>query len=286
MRDIARARQAIGARLKELRLDARLTGRQLAARYGWQPSKISKIESGKQTPSEADIEAWCRAVERPDEQADLIASLRAMETLYAEWRRQLRHGTKAKQQNWLEMEAETKSFRVFEPCVIPGLLQTGEYARQRLAQSIAFYETPNDLEEGVATRLRRQEILYDSSRTFHFVILEAALRLGMAPLDVMFGQLDRLMAASAMPRVRLGVIPMQTVLPFTPLNGFWLLDRRVVLAETYSAELTLTLPKEIKQHERMFDLYAKAAHYGPLARRLIASAIEALSQLAEDSATT
>jgi transcriptional regulator with XRE-family HTH domain len=281
VRDIARARQAIGARLRELRLDARLTGRQIAALYGWQPSKISKIESGKQTPSEADIEAWCRAVNRPDEQADLVASLRAMETLYAEWRRQLRLGTEAKQQSWLEMEAETTQFRVFEPCVIPGLLQTGEYARQRLSQSVAFYGVRNDVDEGVAMRLRRQEILYDPSRTFHFVVLEAALRLGMASPEVMLGQLDRLMAAAAMPRVRLGVIPMAAILPFTPLNGFWILDQRAVLAETYSAELAMTVSEEIEQHEQMFGLYARVAHYGPAARKMIAAAIDSHSASAD-----
>ncbi|NRQ40245.1 helix-turn-helix transcriptional regulator [Nonomuraea sp. NN258] len=283
MRDIARARQAIGARLKHLRLDARLTGRQIAAQYGWQPSKISKIESGKQTPSEADIEAWCHAVERPDEAPELIGSLRAMETLYAEWRRRLRLGTRAEQQNWLEMEAETRSFRVFEPCVIPGLLQTSEYAHQRLAQSIAFYGAPDDVEEGVATRLRRQEILYDPARTFHFVILETALWLGMALPEAMFGQLDRLVAAAAMPRVRLGIVPMRAILPFTPLNGFWLLDDRMVLTETYGAELTLTLADEIDQHERMFDLYSEVAQYGPPARRMIMQAIDALSRVAGDT---
>ncbi|GAA1017901.1 transcriptional regulator [Acrocarpospora pleiomorpha] len=282
MRDIARARQAIAARLKGLRLDAKLTGRQLAARYGWQPSKVSKIESGKQTPSEDDIRAWCDAVGRPNEESDLIASLRAVDTLYGEWRRQLRLGTKVKQQSWLAAETNTTNFRVFEPCVIPGLLQTSEYARERLTQSVAFYGTPDDIDEGVSVRLRRQDVLYSNSRTFHFIILEAALKLGMATPDVMLGQLDRLMAAAAMPRVRLGIIPMQARLPYTPLNGFWILDRRVVLVETYSAELTLTLSEEVGQHEHMFDLYTSVAEYGRAARMLIASAIDGLTGVAGD----
>ena len=107
MRDIARARQVMGARLKELRLDAGLTGRELAARYGWQPSKVSKLENGRQTPSEEDLRLWCEATGAPHELTDLVASLRSMQTLYGEWRRQLRHGTRAKQQSWLEMEAES-----------------------------------------------------------------------------------------------------------------------------------------------------------------------------------
>ncbi|MEU4406077.1 helix-turn-helix transcriptional regulator [Streptosporangium sp. NPDC023963] len=56
-------------------------GLALAVRYGWQASKVSKLENGRQTPSETDIQAWCEAVERPDEAPNLISTLRAMETL-------------------------------------------------------------------------------------------------------------------------------------------------------------------------------------------------------------
>ena len=56
MSSFQRAREALGIKLRELRRDARLTGRQLAERNGWHPSKISKIEGGKQTPVEADLE--------------------------------------------------------------------------------------------------------------------------------------------------------------------------------------------------------------------------------------
>jgi len=97
VRDIARARLTLGQELKELRLDAQLTGRQLAARFGWQASKISKIESGKQAPSDNDIQAWCEATNRPEKVDSLIAALRAMETLYGEWPTpaQTRHGNPA-----------------------------------------------------------------------------------------------------------------------------------------------------------------------------------------------
>ncbi|MBT2229787.1 helix-turn-helix transcriptional regulator [Nonomuraea sp. NEAU-A123] len=275
MRDIARARLAMGQELKELRLDARLTGRQLAARFDWQASKISKIEGGKQTPSEDDIRAWCEATGRPEKAASLISSLRAMETLYGEWRRQLRLGTATRQKSWAEMEAETKHFRVFESVLIPGLLQTSEYARLRLSQVIAFHDIPNDLEDGLATRMRRQEILYARDKSFHFVILEAALRLGMAPSDIMLDQLERLIALSLMPRVRLGIVPLNAQLPFAPQHGFWIFDERAVHVETVAAELTLTLPEEVAQYVRLFDWFAKAAQYGHQARQIITKSMEA-----------
>lgn len=61
MTSFQREREALGHRLRELRRDARLTGRQLAEAQRWQPSKVSRIESGKQTPSDADVEVWATA---------------------------------------------------------------------------------------------------------------------------------------------------------------------------------------------------------------------------------
>ncbi|MFD0884107.1 helix-turn-helix domain-containing protein [Streptosporangium algeriense] len=277
MRDIDRVRQQMGARLKELRLDAKLTGRQLAARCDWQASKVSKLENGRQTPSESDIHDWCEAVECPNEAADLITTLRSLETLYAEWRRQLRHGIRANQQSRVEADTKTTSFRVFEPVLVPGLLQTSEYARFRLSQVIAFHEIPDDLEDGVHARIRRQEALYDPAKQFHFVILEAALRMGMAPPDVMLGQLDRLVSVTMAPRLRFGIIPMHVLLPFAPQHGFWIFDDRFVQVETVAAELTLTLSEEVRQYVRLFDWFAKEAQYGAQARRIITQTMEDLS---------
>lgn len=254
-----------------------MTGRKLAARYGWQASKVSKLENGRQTPSEADIRAWCDAVGRPQDVPNLITSLRAMETLYAEWRRQLRFGTTTGQKSWADMEAETASFRVFESVLIPGLLQTSEYARLRLSQVIAFHDIPNDLDDGVAARIRRQEVLYDRGKSFHFLLLESALRLGMAPPDIMLDQLDRLIAVALMPRIRLGIVPMHAQLPFAPQHGFWIFDQRAVHVETVAAELTLTLPEEIEAYSRLFGWLAEVAHYGPHARQVITRAMEDLS---------
>lgn len=78
------AKQALGIRLRELRKDAKLTGRALAASCGWHFTKISKLEHGGQSPSEDDIRAWCRACKAEDEVLDLIATVRAIESMYIE----------------------------------------------------------------------------------------------------------------------------------------------------------------------------------------------------------
>jgi transcriptional regulator with XRE-family HTH domain len=131
-----RARQALGLRLRELRRDARLTGRQLAAVHGWHPSKISKIEGGKQTPSESDIQAWVQACGQPELAAELVASLRTLEGQYVEFRRMFRAGQRATQEAVAEIEGESESIRNCESTFVPGLLQTPEYARYRLAESL------------------------------------------------------------------------------------------------------------------------------------------------------
>lgn len=65
---VRQVREALGARLREIRTDANLTGRALATVCEWHFTKISKLEHGTQAPSEKDIRTWCRAwrCRRPD----------------------------------------------------------------------------------------------------------------------------------------------------------------------------------------------------------------------------
>ncbi|WP_406304906.1 helix-turn-helix transcriptional regulator [Streptomyces sp. NBC_00885] len=232
MTKIHEAREALGQRLRELRRDASLNGKGLAEALGWPASKVSKIELGKQTPSEADISAWACACGAPDAASALTAALRNLETQYAEWRRQLRDGTKLRQQALAEVDATTRTIRAFENTWVPGLLQTPEYARCRLAEVVDLYGIVNDIDAGVQARMERQNALYQPGRRFHFVITEAVLRYGTAPRGVMAGQIDRLMSATSLPSVRLGIVPFGVRLPVSPLHGFWLFDNRIVMVET------------------------------------------------------
>jgi transcriptional regulator with XRE-family HTH domain len=239
-----RAREALGLRLRELRRDARLTGRQLAGSYGWHPSKVSKIEGGKQTPSEADLDAWAQACGRPELVGDLCATLRTLEGQYVEFRRMFRAGQRAYQETRSEIEAETTFTRNFENVFVPGLLQTPEYARARLGEGLADIGASEDLDEAVAARMRRQQVLYRTGRTFHFVVTEAALRYRLCPAEVMAGQLDRLVSVSTLKTIRFGVIPFEVQLPVAPVHGFWIYDDRVVHVEHLTAELKITQPRE------------------------------------------
>lgn len=277
MSTFQRAREALGLRLRELRRDARLTGRQLAELNGWHPSKISKIENGKQTPSEANVEAWARACGKPELAEELIAALRTLETHYVEYRRMFRAGMAVKQQEWADLEAETTLVRNFETAVIPGLLQTPEYARFRLMEGITYDESPDDLDDAVAARMQRQQVLYRTGKRFHFVITEAALRTRLCPPEVMVGQLDRLVTLSTVPTLRFGVIPFEETFPQAPLHGFWIFDERVVMVENLTAELNLTQPGEVERYVRIFSQFAEVARYGSQARAIVTRALADLT---------
>ena len=91
---VRQAQEALGVRLRELRKDAGFTGRALAAATGQHYTRISKIEHGVQAPTDRDIHDWCRACGAEDQAADLLATLRAVESAYLEFRRQDRAGMK------------------------------------------------------------------------------------------------------------------------------------------------------------------------------------------------
>jgi transcriptional regulator with XRE-family HTH domain len=79
------AREALGHRLRDIRKDAKLTGKELATLAGWHSSKVSKIEYGKQVPSEDDIRVWCRHAGANSQIVDLVATVRNVEEMYVEW---------------------------------------------------------------------------------------------------------------------------------------------------------------------------------------------------------
>lgn len=274
--NVQEARSALGQRLRELRQQARLSGRQLADALSWPPSKVSKLENARQTPSDDDIRDWTRATNGQTETEALLASLHTLEVQHAEWRRVLRGGLRPHQDELAELDQKTRLFRVFEATVIPGLLQTAEYARARFAEGARVLRLPNDIDEAVRSRIKRQEILYRPDKRFHFVLTEAALRMRLCSPEVMLGQLDRLVTFSALPNVRLGVIGFETRYATAPWHGFWLYDDDRVLVETYSAALNLAQPPEIALYSSIFDELAAVASYGRSVRAIITRVIDDL----------
>ena len=275
--NVHEARNALGKRLRELRQAAGMSGRQLADSLSWPPSKVSKLENGRQTPTDDDLHKWATATRSEGQAEALLAALHTLEVQHAEWQRILRTGLKPHQQELISWDQKTRLFRAFETTVVPGLLQTAEYARARFAEGIRRLNLPNDIDEAVAARARRQEILYRPDKRFHFVLTEAALRFRLCAPDVMVGQLDRLVSLSHLPNVRLGIIGFETQYATAPWHGFWLYDNERVLVETLSAELDLRQPQEIELYSSAFEQLAAVAGYGRSARAIINRVIEDLA---------
>lgn len=270
------ARASLGIRLRDIRRDAGLSGVQLAQLAGWLSSKVSKIEHGKQTPSEDDLRVWCEHCHALDELPDLTAAVRSIETQFSEWRRIMRSGTRRRQQASATVYERARLFRIYEPSVVPGLLQTRDYAVAVLASFIDFVRVPDDAEAGAAARLERQRVLTHGDRRFHMVLGEQALHTNVGGAEIMTGQLEHLLTVLRMPRLRLGVIPAGAPYRVPLNNGFWILDEALVQFDTYSAELSLIRPDEIALYGRAFERLAALAVYGSEAASLISRALDSL----------
>jgi transcriptional regulator with XRE-family HTH domain len=270
------ARASLGIRLRDIRRDAGLSGIELAQLSGWLSSKVSKIEHGKQTPAEDDLRAWCKHCQALADLPDLVAAVRSIETQFAEWRRIMRGGTRRRQQASRAVYEKARLFRIYEPSVVPGLLQTREYAVAILLTFIDFVRVPQDAEEGADARIEHQRVLTHGDRRFHMLIGEQALHTNVGGAEVMAAQLRHLLTALRLPRLRLGIIPLDSPYRVPLNNGFWIMDEALVQFDTYAAELSLIRPDEIALYGRAFERLAALAVYGADARRIITGALDGL----------
>lgn len=207
---VQQARDALGLRLRELRLDAELTARELARRCGWHESKCSRIEHGKMTPSDADLKAWAEQCDALDQVTDLVAAVRGIAGMYIEWQRSTRNGLRHLQEAGMPLYDRTRHFQVYEPGTIPGLFQTPEYASALMGSVIAFHGMPDDLEAAVAARMARQRVIREGDHRIAVLLEESALRARIGGEAVMVGQLAYLLTVGMLTRVSLGVIPAVT----------------------------------------------------------------------------
>lgn len=274
------AREALGARLRELRQDVGLSARALAAATGQHFTRVSKIEHGVQAPSDKDIRDWCRACAAESQIPDLIATARAVESSYLEFRRQARSGMRrVLGPHTVHLYENTELFRVYEHNVIPGLFQTAEYAAAMLSFWVQFLNTPNDIQTAIADRMERQRVIYQRHKRFSVILEEQALRTWFGTAETQAGQLDRLLAVMSLPTVTLGIVPLMKERAAVPSAGFWIFDESLAALETPTASIEVTRPQEIRLYLSMFGYLQKEAVYGQAARGLITNTLHELAQL-------
>ncbi len=264
--------------MREIRKDAGLSGRALAAATGQHFTRVSKIEHGVQAPADSDIRDWCRACGAEDQVPDLIATARAVEAAYLEFRRQARAGMKrVTGAHTVPLYEHTVRFRIYEHNVIPGLFQTAAYCAAMLSFWIGFLEVPDDLDAAVAARMDRQRVLYQPAKRFEVVLEEQALRTWFGTPETQAGQLGRLLEIMSVPTVSLKIIPMKTERAGVPSAGFWIFDDTRVALEIPTASIEVARPGEIELYARMFGHLQEAGVGGAGARKLIVRALRELS---------
>jgi transcriptional regulator with XRE-family HTH domain len=278
---VQRAREQLAERLRDIRLDARLTARRLSELAGWHETKTSRIESAKKAPSEDDIRAWCRACGAERAIPDIIAASRAADSMYTEWRRLQPAGMRRDQENRVPLYERTKLLKAYVGTVVPGFLQTAEYAAALLTAISVFRGMPDDVAgdvaDAVAARMQRNRLVRSGNRRLVAVLEEAVLRQVIGDAEIMAGQLGYLLEATTFRTVSLGIVPSGVIgRPVWPLEAFTVFDDTRVHIELLSAQVTITAPSEIVQYARAFDQLAGLAVYGDEARSRITDAIGAL----------
>jgi transcriptional regulator with XRE-family HTH domain len=266
-------RVALGARLQEIRASKFRSGAALARHLGWVQTRVNKLEHGYQLPSPEDLDAWVAATESgPDVRAELGNLLTQARIQYSSWAEVYRSGGIADRQADIAMEeAGAEILRGYQPSMIPGLLQTVAYARELLTIPggvVLTGATPDRIEALIAERVKRQGLLYEPGRLVQIVLGQAALTVHFGSIETLLGQLDRLVAMSALPSLDLRVLPSAVASPVMPLSGFWL-DEAAAYIETLTAEQTLAGPDDLALYRRAFELLHAASAAGPDAVALI-----------------
>ncbi|MEV1009080.1 helix-turn-helix transcriptional regulator [Streptomyces sp. NPDC049881] len=267
---VASARRELGSRLRQLRKSAGLTQQVVADATGQHVTRVSRIENGGQAPTERQVTDWCGVCRADAEIPELIAITRATETAYLEWSRQSRVGMRRLGDlHSIATYRRTRTFRIHEPLVLPGVFQTETYIRQMLAFWYTFLDAPDDADATVSMKTERTAVALNPAKRILAVLGEQALRTRRGTSSEHSDQLTHLLSLMRLPFVSVGVIPADVQRRAIGTIGFWIFDDKAVALETPTAAIKVTRPKEIALYASMFDQLQSEAVYGHEARRLV-----------------
>ncbi|MFD3665329.1 helix-turn-helix domain-containing protein [Streptomyces sp. NPDC058659] len=256
-------RRRLGQELRKLREAKNMTAEQVAERLLVSQSKISRLENGRRSISQRDVRDLCGVYEVEDER--MVDSLMQM-------------AKDSRQQGWwhafgdipysvyIGLETDAASLRVYESLIVPGLLQTREYA-QAVIEGMWPEATPSEIDRRIQIRLKRQDRLSDpvSPLRFWAVIDEALLRRVVGNPQTMADQLRHLAQLSEKPHVTLQVLPYGVGAHPGMYGKFAILefqeatDASVVYLEGVTSDLYLEKANDVQSYAVMYEhLRAKA----------------------------
>lgn len=188
-----------------MRDEAGQTQKMVADKLGWSTSKVIRIETGAVNVSTSDVMALLHhyRINDPDRTEDLLTITRGRG---AAWWDKYTNIYGQQFLNFLGYEDSASRIRQFMGYVVPGLLQTKEYAR---ALFEGYYPTEEArIDRAVSVRMRRQDILTrEGGPEALFVLDEAVIHRWVGGADVMLGQLDRIKEIARRPNVDVRILP-------------------------------------------------------------------------------
>lgn len=264
----------LGERLRGALHDAGLNGTQAAYQLGWSPSRVSRLLSGKRGGSEVDVSAFLAVCGVKGKERDRLLEL-CREQNTPGWLQQHGPGLPNYLVTLVDHEKKATEIGDFQSIVLPGLLQTGDYARAVIerAASIPVSETQNR----VASRLARQSIFSrERPPVCSYFVHESVVRLPVGSGAVMCDQLHHLLRMSARPFLSLRVLPLSVGAHAGMSGSFTLMEfadfRPVVYLESATSSLFLETPGEIDIYRRILVAMRESALSADESRKLIASA--------------
>ncbi|MGH3929823.1 MAG: helix-turn-helix domain-containing protein [Pseudonocardiaceae bacterium] len=263
---------------------AGLTGQQVAHQLAWPPSQVSRLLSGKRKASALQVTALlavCRVIGA--ERDRLLALCQEQHTLG--WLQQ--HGSRLPEQLVTLIGHENKAVAIseFQSMMVPGLLQTGDYARAVIHDPRTI--PAEEVEDRVAARLARQSLFSrDRPARFTFFIHEFVLRLPVGGPAVMFEQLHHLLRMSRRSHLTLRVVPAALGAHAGIAGHFKLMEfaefKPVAYLDSQTSCLFLERPEEIAAYRHILATMAQTALGEGESHKLIATLANKLYADRED----
>lgn len=264
-------RQELAAELRRIRLAAGLSRTEIAQEVGLPEPDLSRLETGQVIPSVGEVARWSHAVGASDRVKEQLRSLAIAASEVIALPYWLRTDVVALQEELSQLEASSMSQRTCLVGLVPGLLQTREYA----GMIMEFNALPEDDQDAaVNARLMRQAIIQDPERRFEFILSEAGLRWSRPGTSrtVLRNQIRHVAELSELPNISIGVVRSgaQTKVPFiqsyyiyekASLEGFTETVDLVVL-ETPPAAIVVSDPMAVRSYRRDLSWLREAAEFG------------------------
>jgi transcriptional regulator with XRE-family HTH domain len=255
-------RRKLGAELRALRTGAALTSGEAARLVGWHQSKVSRIETGASGVKPADVRLLLDAYGVTDAQLrELLVVLAGSDESGGRdhWWHAYRGILPATYRDFISLESQASAMRTLETSVIPGLLQTPEYARAVTRAAVDGLDEER-LHALVEVRLARQDVLRaDPPLELSAVLDEAVLRREVGGPGVMTRQLERLVESARLPQVQVQVLPFSAGAhigvtgPFVIFSFSRTSDLDVVVLDHLTSSLYLERKEDLEAYTEAFN---------------------------------